>query len=135
MPLRDCTTQRRSDKQYRGAIEDFNNALRLNLMQQKLMLAEVRYAVIAHNIAKTPNKDYKAAIEDFNPGAARDPGDAKAYVKRGSYGKLAQYSGDPDRDYKAAIEDFNQALRRDPQEAEAYVKRGIVRCELLQRKL
>jgi len=58
-------------------------------MQQKLMLAEVRLIIAQY---KDPNKDYKAAIEDFNQALHRDPGDAKAYVKRGIVGyKLAQY--------------------------------------------
>jgi len=52
-------------------------------MQQKLMLAEVE--VVIAQYSKDPNKDYKAAIEDFNPALRRDPGDAKAYAKRGSY--------------------------------------------------
>jgi len=60
------------DKQYRGAIEDFNNALRLNPNQRKLMLAEVMYATSLHNIAKTLIKT-KAAIEDFNQALRRDP--------------------------------------------------------------
>jgi len=47
-----------------GAIEDFNNALRLNpnAAEAYVSRGEVRYVT---QYSKDPNKDYKAAIEDL----------------------------------------------------------------------
>lgn len=75
--------------------------------------------------------EYQAAIKDFNSAIARNPKNAKAYVKRGiANHKLAQNSGDLRQGYQKAIKDFDIALALDPQLAEAYVEKGNVLYEL-----
>jgi DNA-binding helix-hairpin-helix protein with protein kinase domain len=118
---------------YEGAIENYNQAVRLNPNDAKAYVnrGNAHYEMAQHS--GDPDKDYKAAIEDFNQALRLNPQESQAYVKRGVVrNEIAQYSKDPDKDYKAAIEDFNQALRFNPQEAEAYVQRGIVRYKLAQ---
>ena len=118
---------------YEGAIDNFNQALRLNPKDAKAYVnrGNARYEIAQHS--GDPDKQYRGAIEDFNNALRLNPNAASAYVSRGEVRYvIAQYSKDPNKDYKAAIDDFNQALRRDPGDARAYVKRGIVRYKLAQ---
>ncbi len=118
---------------YEGAIDNFNQALRLNPndAQAYMNRGNAHYEIAQHS--GDPDKDYRAAIEDFNQALRLHPQESTAYVRRGVVRyEIAQYSKDPDKDYKAAIQDFNQALRLNPREAEAFVQRGIVRYKLAQ---
>jgi len=118
-------------RDYEGAIENFNQALRLNPNDAKAYVnrGNAYYEIAQHS--GTRNRDYRAAIEDFNQALRLNPNDAKAYLKRGEVrSEIAPYSGDSYSDYRAAIEDFNQALRLNSQNAEAYLKRGEVRSEI-----
>jgi DNA-binding helix-hairpin-helix protein with protein kinase domain len=118
---------------YEGAIDNFNQALRLNPKNAKAYVnrGNARYEIAQHS--GDPDKQYRGAIEDFNKALRLNPDQTEAYVSRGHVRYIiAQYSKDPNKDYKAAISDFNQALRRDPNNAKAYVKRGIVRYKLAQ---
>jgi DNA-binding helix-hairpin-helix protein with protein kinase domain len=118
---------------YEGAIENFNQALRLNPNDTKAYVnrGNARYEIAQHS--GDPDRQYKGAIADFNKALFLNPNEVEAYVKRGFVRyTVAQYSKDPDKDYKAAIADFNKALGLNPNKVEAYVKRGIVRYKLAQ---
>lgn len=120
---------------YDGAIEKFNQALRLNPKDAQAYLNRgiARYEVAQHS--GDPDKVYKAAIGDFNKTLWLRPNQSEAYIRRGIVRyEIAQYSKNPDREYLQAINDFNQALRLSPQVAQAYVKRGIVYYKLAQYK-
>ena len=120
---------------YEGAIENYNQALRLNPKDAQAYLnrGSARIEVAQHS--GDPDRVYKAAIEDFNQSLQLKPNQGEAYIGRGMVRyEIAQYSKNPDRDYQQAINDFNQALRLSPQAAKAYVKRGIVQYKLAQYK-
>jgi DNA-binding helix-hairpin-helix protein with protein kinase domain len=120
---------------YEGAIENYNQALRLNPKDAQAYLnrGNARLEIAQHS--GDPDRVYKAAIADFSRSLVLKPNRGEAYLGRGMVRyEIAQYSKNPDRDYQLAIDDFNQALRLAPQVAKAYVKRGNVRYKLAQYK-
>jgi tetratricopeptide (TPR) repeat protein len=120
---------------YEGAIEKFDQALRLNSKDAQAYLNRgiARYEVAQHS--GDPDKVYKEAIADFNRALQLRPSESEAYLRRGIVRyEIAQYSKNPDNEYRQAIYDFNQALRLSPQAAKAFVKRGIVYYKLAQYK-
>ncbi len=97
------------EKSYDQAIEDFNEAIRLDPKD-----------ALAYNnrgLAWLAKESYDQAIEDFNEAIRLDPKDASAYSSRG-WAFLAK------KDYDRAIEDFDKAIRLDPKDASAYSSRG-----------
>lgn len=121
---------------YKGAIENFNQTLRLNPNDAKAYVnrGNARYEIAQHSGER--DQEYKAALEDYNQALRLNPQDSEAYMKRGIINnEIALYSKNPDQVYKASLYDFNQALRLNPNNAKAYVKRGIARYQFLQYKL
>jgi len=118
---------------YEGAIEKFNQVLRLNPNDAEAYInrGNAHYE-IAQN-SGDPDREYRTAINDFNQALRLAPQNAEAYFRRGLVRyETAQYSKDPEQDYRKAIDDFNQALHFNPNDAEAYVNRGNVRYKLAQ---
>jgi tetratricopeptide (TPR) repeat protein len=99
------------EQDYESAIEDFNQAIRLN--PNSASVYDIR-GIVYLNLG-----DLDRAMSDFNQAIRIDPDYASAYDSRGI---VYRRRGDLDR----AISDFNQAIRIDPDYASAYDSRGIV---------
>ncbi len=85
--------------EYRRAIEDFDEALRLD--------PDFTLAYNNRGLAYGDLGELRRAIEDYDQALRIDPGYAVAYYKRGNaYYNLSEY--------RRAIEDFDQAARLDP---------------------
>lgn len=118
---------------YRGAIENFTEALRLNPNDAKAYVnrANAHYAIAQHLGER--DREYKAALEDYNQALRLNPQDSEAFVRRGTIRyEIAPDSKDPDKAYKGALYDFNRALKINPNNAKAYVKRGTARYQFVQ---
>lgn len=103
--------EKSTKKDYEGAIEDFNEVLRLD-----------SNFILAYNKrgdARSALKDYKGAIEDLNQYIQANPKSANSYVSRG----FAYYNL---YNYKQAIIDYNKAIEINPRYALAYNNRGAV---------
>lgn len=102
-------------KDYQGAIEDFNQAIKIapDHGEAHLKRGNSRYFL--------GNK--QSVIEDYTRAIEINPNYAEAYSNRGD---LCYELGD----YQAAIKDYNQAIEINPNYANAYFKRGIVRIYL-----
>ncbi len=101
--------------EYRQAIEDYDQALRL----------DPGYAKAYYNRGNAYGRrgEYRRAIEDFDQALRLDPGLALGYYNRGNaYSALGEHT--------QAIEDFDEALRLDPGNANAYYNRGVAYHEL-----
>lgn len=137
-------------RDYKGAIEDFNQGLRLNPSYEA--------AYIGRGIARSHTKDNQGAIEDLSQAIRINPSGIRAYALRASSksalgdkrGAIADYDQairlDPnfDRgiyflrgytrsklgDERGAIADYGQAIRLDPQYVAAYFGRGSTRYML-----
>lgn len=104
---------------YTGAIEEFNQALRINPNSVD--------TYIARGVVRLKRGDTHGAIADYNQAIQLDPNNSKAYYNRGNaYRKL----GNNHR----AIADYNQAIKIDPNYAAAYHNRGRARHELSNRQ-
>ncbi|MUG96939.1 tetratricopeptide repeat protein [Scytonema sp. UIC 10036] len=130
--------------EYDRAINDFNQALKLN----------PKDAVAYNNrgLSYSDKGDYDRAINDFNQAIKLNPNYALAYNSRGlSYFKKGEYDraiNDYNQaiklnrnyanayyirgnfyynkgEYDRAINDYNQAIKLNPKDADAYYKRGI----------
>ncbi|WP_193196178.1 caspase, EACC1-associated type [Nostoc sp. MG11] len=103
--------EKSTKKDHKGAIEDFNEVLRLD-----------SNFILAYNKrgdARSALKDYKGAIEDLNQYIRINPNDANSYISRGwAYYNLYNY--------KQAIIDYNKAIQINPRYALAYNNRGAV---------
>lgn len=99
-----------SHRDYARAIEDHNEAIRLN----------PNNPTAYYNRGGTyyDKGDYDLAIRDYNDAIRLKPDYAFAYHGRGK-----AYSAK--RDYDRAIEDFTEAIRLNPDEAHAYNNRGL----------
>lgn len=100
---------------YRGAIADFNQVLRIN----------PNSALAYHNrgVARFKLEETQASIRDFTQAIRLDTNYIEAYVGRGNaYRKL--------RDLQGAIIDYSQLLRFNSQDAKAYYNRGVAYSEL-----
>jgi DNA-binding helix-hairpin-helix protein with protein kinase domain len=97
-------------KDYRAAIEDYTQAIRLNPGDSSGVYDNRGNAYF--NL-----KDYRAAIEDYTQTIRLNPDDADTYFNRGNaYSNLEEY--------QRAIEDYTQAIRLNPDDANAYNNRG-----------
>ena len=132
-------------KQYRQAIADYRQAIRLNprdaepyynrgiayfrLKQYRQALSDYRQAIrlnprnaIAYynrGIAYFRLKQYRQAIANYDQAIRLNPRYANAYVNRGqAYSRLKQY--------RRAIQDYDQAIRLNPRGVEAYNNRGLI---------
>lgn len=100
---------------YKGAIEDFNQALQID---SKFFEAYCDRAVAQYSLG-----DNKSAIADWNQALQIAPNHLDAYDRRGN--ARAELG-----DYKGAIQDYTQALAIDPSYADAYYNRGLTRSQL-----
>jgi tetratricopeptide (TPR) repeat protein len=133
----------------RAAIEDFNQALRLNpdLAEAYTYRGTIRHGKGDHlgalqdynqalrinprnaevyssrGIARAALGDGLGAIQDYNQAIEIDSNCAKAYLNR----SLIRVELE---DYQGALADCNQVLKIDPNQAEAYLNRGCTRMEL-----
>jgi tetratricopeptide (TPR) repeat protein len=141
--------EKASNKDYRGAIADYNQAIKIN----------PNYANIYYNRGVTRYElgDKQGAIADYNQALKINPNLAEAYANRGvvrhdlgdKQGAIADYTqalkinpnyadayynrGNAHKDLgdkQGAIADYTQALKINPNYAQAYYNRGIVRSEL-----
>lgn len=94
----------------KGAIADFNEALRLNPQQ-----AESYYG---RGNAYFQTGDYERAIKDYSQAITMKPQYTNAYFNRG----MARYHQD---DFAGAIDDYTQVLKFQPKDADAYYQRAL----------
>ncbi|MEH2086376.1 tetratricopeptide repeat protein [Nostoc sp.] len=137
---------------YEGAIEDFNQAIKLDpqnalaynrrgdayyrLGDYEQAQADSSQAIVLNSqdanayfdrgFAFSALGKYKEAIADYTQAIKLNSKDAYAYYGRG----LARAQS---KDNKGAIEDFSKAIALKPQYTEAYLQRGILRRRLKQR--
>ena len=108
--------------QYKLAIEDFNNTIRLTstyYMVSKNQKPDYSVVYNDRGIIYGKLNQYQNAIDDFNKGIDLNPNFFKAYNNRGfAYSKLGQY--------QHAIEDYSKAIKLQPDYAKAYINRAIV---------
>ncbi|MBD6617102.1 tetratricopeptide repeat protein [Komarekiella sp. 'clone 1'] len=103
--------EKSTKKDHKGAIEDFNEVLRLD--------PNFTLAYYKRGDARSALKDYKGGIEDLNQYIRINPKDANSYVSRGwAYYNLYNY--------KQATIDYNKAIEINPKHALAHNNRGAV---------
>lgn len=96
---------------YQGAIQDLNQAIKLN--------PGLSEAYLSRGVAYSQQRKRIAAIADFNQAIKINPENAKAYYYRGDeYLQL--------RSRQKALQDFNQAIKIDPSNPKSYFNRGVV---------
>jgi serine/threonine protein kinase len=108
---------------YKGAITDLDQAIKINPNQTINVDDETLNAYFLRGLAKIQLKDYQGAIADIDQGMKIDPNNTNAYNLRGII-KLEL------KDYYSAIADFSQAIKRDSKNINAYGNRGIAKYEL-----
>ena len=96
---------------YRQAIEDYNEAIRLK--------ADLFQAYYDRGNTYGQHGQYQNAIEDFNQAIRLHPNYTKAYNNRGNVYLLMSI-------YQKALEDFNEAIRLKSDYADAYNNRARV---------
>ena len=102
-------------KDYKGAIGDLNEAIRLN--------RNYTQAYINRGNARNYLGDKQGAIADFNSVIKINPNYVDAYYNRGiTRNELGDKQG--------AIADYSSAIKIDPNYVDAYYNRGIIRKEL-----
>jgi tetratricopeptide (TPR) repeat protein len=99
-----------SHRDYARAIEDHNEAIRLNPNNPT---AHYNRGTVYYN-----KSDYDLAIRDYNEAIRLKPDYAFAYVGRGM-----TYAAK--RDFDRAIQDYSEAIRLDPNAESAYENRGV----------
>ncbi|BBC24093.1 tetratricopeptide repeat protein [Pseudanabaena sp. ABRG5-3] len=104
--LANSGSEKAAKKDYKGAIADWSDAIRLN----------PEYFLDAYNRESAKKDDHKQAISS-------PLDDAKAYGDRG----LVKYTL---KDYQGAIADWNEAIRLKPDFALAYYNRGVAKYTL-----
>ena len=102
-------------RDYYGAIEDFDKAVRYNSNHFN--------AYNNRGICKYNLKDYKRAIEDFDKAIEINPDYLDAYYNR----SLARFMLE---DYKGVIEDIDKMIDSKPKFADAYYLRGLAEIGL-----
>jgi tetratricopeptide (TPR) repeat protein len=106
-----------SKADFKGAITDFNQVLRLN--------PSYGAAYTGRGNARNALRDREGAIEDYSQAIRLNPNDVRAYTQRGlTQARLGNKQG--------AETDFNKALSLniDPQDSKAYLNRGSAREKL-----
>ncbi|MGI2905727.1 tetratricopeptide repeat-containing S1 family peptidase, partial [Tolypothrix sp. VBCCA 56010] len=104
-----------SHKDYKGAIQDWTEAIRLN--------PNLAYAYYNRGVVRSELGDKQGAIADYNTAIKINPNLAYAYNNRGvTRADLGDKQG--------AIADYNTAIKINPNLANAYYGRGVVRDEL-----
>ncbi|MFZ4728522.1 MAG: tetratricopeptide repeat protein [Pseudanabaena sp.] len=106
---------KRNQGDKKGAIADYNEAIRLNPNDAN--------AYNKRGIVKSDLGDKQGAINDFNEAIRLDPNHAFAYNNRGiEKSDLGDKQG--------AINDSNEAIRLNPNDAAAYNIRGLAKSDL-----
>jgi tetratricopeptide (TPR) repeat protein len=103
------------DRDYQLAIEDYNEALRIDTQNTKIY--------DNRGIARSQLGDLDGAIADYEEAIRLNPQNANAYYNRGI---ARSQLGDPDE----AIADYEEAIRLNPQNANAFYNRGIARSQI-----
>lgn len=101
----------KSDKNYRSALDDINEAIRL---QPRYAGLYINRAYLRYNL-----DDYFGAMDDYDYALVIDPVNSTAYFNRGL---LRAEVNDNDR----ALEDFTQVLRIDPNDMRARYNRAMI---------
>jgi tetratricopeptide (TPR) repeat protein len=102
---------------YKGAIEDYNQVLRLN--------PNYEAAYTGRGVARGQSGDQKGAIEDLSQAIRINPNNVRAYAARGlNQSALGDKQG-AEADFKKAL-----SLNIDDQDYRAYFNRGAVRLKL-----
>jgi tetratricopeptide (TPR) repeat protein len=102
-------TQKNQQRQYAAAIQDFDQAIRLN---GKNVAAHHNRGFANHRLGRL-----NAAIDDYNRAITLNPNFAEAYSNR-SHARFDQGQYDP------AEKDANQAIKLNPQQVGAYLNLG-----------
>lgn len=103
------------EKDYRGAIDKYNQAIRLNpnFVEAYLKRAEMRYKL----------GDDRGALEDCRQALEIDPNYGEAYYYQGRARYRLGYS-------QSAIDAHTQAIRLEPENGQAYYHRGVAYHDL-----
>nr|WP_277882679.1 tetratricopeptide repeat protein [Oscillatoria sp. FACHB-1406] len=103
------------EKNYRGAIAQYDRAIRLNpnFVEAYLKRAEVRHKL----------GDDRGALEDCRLALAIDPNYSDAYYYQGRARYRLGYT-------QSAIEAYNQAIAIEPDDGQAYYHRGVAHHDL-----
>jgi tetratricopeptide (TPR) repeat protein len=114
----DCASYKYSQEDFNGAIQEYNEAIKLN---PKSALLYYNRSVIYSKMANTD-----LCINDLNKCIELRPSFLNAYYARG----VAFYSN---RQYKLAKEDFDKVIEFRPNNAISYRKRGAIKYILRDR--
>jgi tetratricopeptide (TPR) repeat protein len=132
-----------SHRDYASAIEDHNEAIRLNpnnptayynrgdayynkgdrdlairdYNEAIRLKPDYAFAYVGRGVSYSAKKDYDRAIEDYNEAIRLNPNEGSAYDHRG-------FAHAREGDYDRAIQDYNEATRLSPNEVSAYFNRG-----------
>ncbi|HEV7346877.1 hypothetical protein [Telluribacter sp.] len=107
------------DKDYDGAIEDYNRALESNPNESINYFCRARLIYRYENDIRKP--DYEGAIKDFSKSIELNPKEWIAYYFR-AFVMFHKY-----KDYKSAIEDCNNTIIHNPEYYLAYILRAQIK--------
>jgi tetratricopeptide (TPR) repeat protein len=107
-------SRRYSDGDYKGAITDYNEVIRLDPTNA--------LAFSNRGMAREYAKDPQGALSDYNQAIRLDPNSALTYSRRASLRTEA-------KDVQGAIADLAQAVRLDPKDGRIFVNRGNFRFD------
>ena len=111
--------QRLESGYFKGALEDFNYALKIDSLNAELWMNR--------GLTKEKLKDYEGAYSDYTEAIDLEENMKQAWLNRGNVlTKLGRY--------KEALEDYTIALTYEPEYALAYYNRSIVRQRLKQNR-
>ena len=107
--------KRLDSKDYYGAIQDFNQAIRIK--------PDYELAYFYRAWSKYESQEYSGAVRDYSRYIELNPDNAYAYNNRGNAKKNL-------KDYYGAIADYNKAIELNPDFATVYTNRGIAKENL-----
>jgi tetratricopeptide (TPR) repeat protein len=115
LPYLERAQQRYEGGYYKGALEDYNQALALDPQNIEVLFAR--------GLTKEKLKDYEGAFSDYTKAIDRKENYTKAWLSRGNVLlKLERYAD--------AIDDYTVALIYQPDYPHAYHNRGVARLKL-----
>ncbi|HEY9798596.1 MAG TPA: 1-deoxy-D-xylulose-5-phosphate reductoisomerase [Leptolyngbyaceae cyanobacterium] len=107
--------EKANQKNYKGAIEEFNQALRINPNYEN--------SYVSRGFCRFSLGDTQGAIQDYNQAIRLNSSYAKAYYNRGLARRKLE-------DKQGAIQDYSEAIRLNPNHGKAYNNRGLIRAVL-----